>query len=197
MSSTLALPGYFVLFALIHSLLADPGMKAFMRAIYPSSERWYRLAYVLLAWIMVLPFLYLIILHPGRTLYSVPWPGNWIMRAGQGLAALGLLFSLKQTGISQFLGLGQLRSEGGAEKLVTDGIYCHLRNPLFLFGSLFLWLSPSMTLSLLAFNILTTAYFYLGARHEERSLGKEFGKPYEEYRRSVPMFLPHLRCRAH
>jgi len=50
-----------------------------------------------------------------------------------------------------------------------------------------------MTESLLAFNVLATIYFYLGARHEERSLKAEYGGTYEKYKRRVPMFLPRLR----
>jgi len=50
-----------------------------------------------------------------------------------------------------------------------------------------------MTESLLAFNLSATLYFLLGALHEERSLLEQFGQEYEEYRQSVPMFLPRLR----
>ena len=79
---------------------------------------------------------------------------------------------------------------------MTDGFYCHIRNPLFFFAAIFLWLSPIMSENLLAFNILATIYFYLGARHEERSLKEEFGEEYEEYKKRVPMFLPGLRCKG-
>ena len=51
-----------------------------------------------------------------------------------------------------------------------------------------------MTENLLAFNILATIYFYIGARHEERSLREEFGQDYEDYQKRVPMFLPRLKC---
>ncbi|MDD1751473.1 MAG: isoprenylcysteine carboxylmethyltransferase family protein, partial [Methanotrichaceae archaeon] len=119
-----------------------------------------------------------------------------LMTAARILALFALLLALKQTGISQFFGITQLKDTDKAKKnhLVTDGFYCHLRNPLFYFGALFLWLSPIMTASLLAFNILATIYFYVGARHEERSLRQEFGNEYDEYRRSVPMFIPRMRC---
>jgi protein-S-isoprenylcysteine O-methyltransferase Ste14 len=88
-----------------------------------------------------------------------------------------------------------LLGQAAPPELVTDGFYCHLRNPLFLFAALFLWLTPLMTANLLAFNILATVYFYAGAIHEERSLKEEFGQEYEEYRRRVPMFIPRMTCK--
>ncbi len=193
-SNVLALAAYFVLFAAVHSLLADPRFKRWFRQCSPGSDRWYRLAYVILALAMVLPFLYILFLLPDRVLYAVSAPWSWLMAAGQILSAVALLGALRQTSVSYFFGLAQLRVETEAGELVTDGFYCHLRNPLFLFGAVFLWLSPIMTLSLLAFNLLATAYFYLGARHEERSLREEFGLDYDLYRKKVPMFLPRLRC---
>ncbi len=190
---------YFVFFAIVHSLLADPAVKrAARRAIGETADRWYRLAYVLLALVMVLPFFYILLFSPDRTLYVVPAPWMWLMMAGQVLSAISLLGALRQTGVSYFFGLAQIserQGEGEGEGgLVTDGFYCHLRNPLFFFGALFLWLFPVMTINLLTFNLLATLYFIIGARHEEKSLKEEFGEEYEEYRRQVPMFIPRLRC---
>jgi len=194
-SNALTLIVYFVFFAAVHSLLADPRFKGRARqALGRASDRWYRLAFALLAMAMVLPFLYILVFLPDRVLYVVPAPWRWLMAAGQVLAALALLSALRQMGIARFLGLAQLRGQIEAGALVTDGLYCHLRNPLFLFGAIFLWLFPTMTLSLLAFNIIATVYFYIGARHEERSLRKEFREEYEDYRQKVPMFLPRPRC---
>ena len=104
--------------------------------------------------------------------------------------------TLQQTGAVSFLGLSQIGNRGRADDgrgLVTTGLYGRTRNPLFLFAVLILWLSPIMTESLLTFNILATIYFYLGARHEERSLKAKYGEAYDEYKKSVPMFLPRLR----
>lgn len=196
LSGPLIMVAYFVFFAAVHSLLADSMAKSTARRAIASADRWYRLAYVLLAIIMVLPFIYMLLFFPDRTLYVVPSPWSWLMVAGQSLAALALLGALHQTGFSYFFGLTQIlgkrEKEGG---LVTDGFYCHLRNPSFFFGALFLWLFPIMTVNLLTFNILATLYFYVGALHEEKSLQKEFGEAYEEYRREVPMFIPRLRCK--
>ncbi len=186
---------YFVFFAIVHSILADPRFKSRARKEFGDAfDRWQRLTFTALALIMILPFFYILIFLPDRTLYIVPWPWNGLLVASQALAALALLASLRQTGISYFLGLEQLNRTSAAGELVTGGFYCHLRNPLFFFGALFLWLSPIMTLNLLAFNILATVYFYIGALHEQRSLSEEFGPEYEAYKKRVPMFLPRLKC---
>ncbi len=194
-SGTLALIGYFALFGAVHSILADPRFKGWLRrSLGVAFDRRSRLAFTILALIMILPFIYILIFLPKRTLYVVTAPFSWLMAAGQALAALAVLGALRQTGVAYFLGLSQLRGKIESNDLVTDGFYCHLRNPLFFFGAIFLWLSPIMTLNLLMFNILATVYFYIGARHEERSLREEFGEQYENYRQKVPMFLPRLRC---
>src|SRR5512138_340064 len=126
-SGPLIMVAYFVFFAAVHSLLADSMAKSMARRAITSSDRWYRLAYVLLAIVMVLPFLYILLFFPDRTLYVVPSPWSWLMMVGQALSALALLGALRQTGISYFFGLAQIsgkrEEEGG---LVTDGFYCHL-----------------------------------------------------------------------
>jgi protein-S-isoprenylcysteine O-methyltransferase Ste14 len=180
-----------------HSLLADSrAKKAARRALGPSADRWYRLAYTILASVSILPFFYILGFIADTVLYVVPAPWMWLMVFGQALAAAAVLYALVQTGFFYFVGLSQLISTRQEDpgKLVTSGFYCHIRNPLFFFGAVFLWLSPIMTVNQLAFNILTTLYFYLGELHEERSLREEFGQEYEEYRRKVPMFLPRSRC---
>ena len=200
-SGNLAMGAYFVLFAVVHSLLVDPWFKSLARgALGIAFDRWQRLAYNLLALLMMLPFLYILVFLPDRILYAAHAPWSWLMFAAQLLVAVALLLTVRRTGVFYFLGLSQLRgaseqasTDGG---LVTDGFYCHVRNPLFFFAALLLWLSPIMTENLLAFNILATIYFYLGARHEERSLQEEFGQEYEDYRKTVPMFLPRLRCKG-
>jgi protein-S-isoprenylcysteine O-methyltransferase Ste14 len=196
-SSAAAMAAYYLFFAINHSLLADSRAKQAARRFFgPTADRWYRLAYTILAFISVLPFFYILAFMPDTILYIVPAPWMWLMLVGQALAAAAVLYALVQTGFFYFLGLSQLFSARPEEpgKLVTSGFYCHIRNPLLFFGAVFLWLSPIMTVNLLTFNILTTVYFYLGALHEERALREEFGQEYEEYRRKVPMLLPRIRC---
>ncbi|MCU0637059.1 MAG: isoprenylcysteine carboxylmethyltransferase family protein [Methanothrix sp.] len=195
-SGPLAISAYFVIFALVHSLLVDPGFKRRAVSAFPrfmgSFGRRQRLAYNLLATIMILPFLFILIFLPGRTLYLIPSPWSYLMICCQAILSAGLLMVLLQTGAASFLGISQLTGKDERVRLVTTGLYALTRNPLFLLADLFLWLMPLMTESLLAFNILSTIYFYLGALHEEKTLKEVFGEEYEEYRRRVPMFLPGL-----
>lgn len=191
-----AMAAYFPFFAIVHSLLADPGFKRRAKRMIGSRfYRWYRLAFTLFALIMIVPFLYILIDLPDKTIYIASWPAYELLAACQVLAAVMLRATLYQTGILYFLGLTGLTHQENEPVLVTDGIYCLVRNPLFLFATLFLWTSPIMTLNLLAFNIMATLYFYLGARHEEKSLKEEFGDLYEDYQQKVPMLLPQLQCR--
>lgn len=195
-SSAVVMATYFLVFASVHSLLADPHFKRWAKQRSGSAlDRWGRLAFNLLALIMLLPFIYILVYLPDEVIYIASWPAFGLMAAAQLLAAALLLVTLSQTGFLDFLGLEIFLHPGRKKALVVRGMYCHLRNPLFLFAILFLWASPIMTINLLIFNVMATSYFYLGALHEERSLKEEFGEAYEDYRQKVPMFLPRLRCR--
>jgi protein-S-isoprenylcysteine O-methyltransferase Ste14 len=190
---------YFLFFAMIHSLLADPRFKNWGRSVLGKAfDRWQRMVYNSLALLMVLPFLLILAFMPDKAIYIIPAPWRWLMVCVQILAVAALLITLHQTDISYFLGLSQLRNPGyqpnRGGQLVTDGFYRCIRNPLFFFAAIFLWTSPIMTENLLVFNILATIYFYVGARHEELSLKEEFGHVYDDYKENVPMFLPRLKC---
>ena len=163
-SSAAVMIAYFVIFGLTHSLLAYPRAKrAVRRAVGHAADRWYRLVYVILSAVAILPFFYILAFMPDRTLYVVPAPWKWLMMAGQAVSVIAVVVALKQTGFSYFFGLSQSFSDRPEEPgtLVTDGFYCHIRNPLFFFGTVFLWLFPFMTVNLLTFNIVATVYFYV------------------------------------
>ncbi len=197
LSSSAVMVAYFLFFGLSHSLLADPRIKRTVRhALGPAVDRWYRLAYVVLTLVTVLPFFFILAFMTDRKLYIVPSPWSRLMLVGQALSVLAVAAALRQTGFFCFFGLSQAFSDRpeGPRTLVTSGFYCHIRNPLFFFGTVFLWLFPFMTINLLTFNISATVYFYIGALHEEQSLQEEFGEAYRAYKQQVPMFIPRIRC---
>jgi protein-S-isoprenylcysteine O-methyltransferase Ste14 len=191
-NSTLILAFYLVGFAALHSLLADQRIKRRARRAFGTrAMRWYRLFFTIVAVVAIIPLLRMFYLFPGEVLYIVPSPWRWITISGQLLAALAFGKTFVETGPLQFLGI---RPDDGEGELIVQGVYCRVRNPLFLFALIFLWLSPIMTENLLVLYLLATVYFYLGSIHEERMLAEKFGDAYLDYQRRVPRIVPRLRC---
>lgn len=131
---------------------------------------------------------------------------RWRVRLGYPLAAAVLWFahpSPRSILLGTFVGvLGLLVRAYAAgylhkqEVLTVTGPYAHTRNPLYL-GSAVLaigaaiatrsWISASVLL--LYFAI----FYYMVMRREEKELHLKHGAAFEEYARTVPLFLPRLR----
>jgi protein-S-isoprenylcysteine O-methyltransferase Ste14 len=77
-------------------------------------------------------------------------------------------------------------------QLETHGIYGIVRHPITSLLLVALWSHSEMTGDRLLFNVLFSVYSLAGTIFEERSLIKEFGKDYLEYRQKVPAFFPRL-----
>jgi len=193
LSSVLVLTAFFVMWALVHSLLASLPLKNWTRRVFGAGvDRWYRLAFNAFAGITILPIFPMLATLPDRTLYVVPATWRWLMMGGKVLALAGLVGSFLQTGPLHFLGLSQLFASKPAQTspLEGRGFYCYVRHPIYSFSLLLLWLTPAMTVNLLTVYILITLYFYVGSFHEERRLLAEFGDAYRDYQQQVPRLIP-------
>jgi protein-S-isoprenylcysteine O-methyltransferase Ste14 len=190
----------FVVWSVLHSVMAATGFKAWVRRrvgerVY---EGWYRLVYNGVAAVTLLPVLYLLAdLFPNRVLWRIAWPWNLLAIGVQVVGAAGVVVSLAQSDLWQFAGVEQviryMRGEGVVERparLRTDGVYRLVRHPLYFFSLLFLWFVPVMTVGFLLFNGVATAYFAIGSLVEERKLEGVFGEAYRGYRGRVPWLLP-------
>ena len=80
-------------------------------------------------------------------------------------------------------------------QLIVTGIHRYVRHPLYAGTFLFLWgLFILMPLaSLLISNFIITVYTLIGIRFEEEKLIREFGLPYEEYKKRVPKIIPSFK----
>ena len=74
--------------------------------------------------------------------------------------------------------------------LSIKGPYRFVRHPLYFFAIIMIWSCPDLTLDRLLFNVLWTAWIYIGAFLEERDLETDFGEAYRQYKRKVPMIIP-------
>ena len=179
--------GYFVL----HSLLADQGIKAFLtRRLIPT--RYYRLIYNLLAIILLLPlavyywsidevFLFRIVV--------LKYFGIFFLVAG----AVLFLIALRQYNLGAFMGTQQLSGKNDfQDTLQTGGLHRYVRHPLYFAGLLLLWgwflFEPTDTYLVVA--VISTVYLYIGTKLEEQKLAETFGEAYRQYQKEVPMLVP-------
>ncbi len=185
-----------LVYGAVHSLLASLWAKAHARRLFGSlAERLYRLGYNVFAILTLLPVLALPLVLPDEPLYSIPFPVTLLSLFIQALAGGVVLVGLLQTGLGSFLGLRQLAAPPGDRepRLVVRGLYRWVRHPLYTAGLIFLWLTPVMTVNVLALDASLTAYIIIGALFEERRLLKEFGPAYQRYREETPMLIPGLK----
>ena len=121
-------------------------------------------------------------------LSTIPVP-QWIMISiGAVSAAIGMTPFILSFGVAV----------KGSGKLVTDGIYAHIRHPHYLSNMIWGFSFPFFFRSwwsLLGFLILMLPVYYLIKREEEKLLRK-FGAEYQQYRIQVPMFLPRIKRRT-
>ena len=70
-------------------------------------------------------------------------------------------------------------------RLQTRGVYGFVRHPVYFAWVLMVIGTPHMTMTRLAFAVLSTAYLAIAIPFEERGLLEVFGKEYQEYQKRV------------
>ncbi|NKY54388.1 isoprenylcysteine carboxylmethyltransferase family protein [Nocardia vermiculata] len=91
----------------------------------------------------------------------------------------------------------RLRGQPGADPdFRTPALYRTVRHPLYLGFVIAFWAAPTMTAGRLLFAAVTTGYILVAVRFEEHDLVGVFGDRYRNYRRQVPMLVPHPHHRG-
>lgn len=180
----------FLLFALIHSLLAVQSVRKLICRTQTMS-RFYRLVYnfvalVSFAWVVAA------LTHPGSPeLYAVTGYPAVVLRGIQGGALIVLCYCAAQTGLGEFLGIRQiLTGEESAPLITQKGCYRHVRHPQYALAVIVLLAAPTVTVDYALFTLLATIYFIVGSFIEEARMCQIFGDDYRRYQRDVPMFFP-------
>lgn len=92
---------------------------------------------------------------------------------------------------------GWTRIYNAKNQLITTGIYKHVRHPQYL-GFLLITLGMNVlwvTFSTLALWPVLAFLYYRLAKEEDKQMEEQFGEKFNDYRKSVPMFIPKLRKR--
>lgn len=187
---------FWIIYYMVHSILAATSVKIFFKKSLGNYFRYYRLTYSIFVTITLLWLLYyqysfqspLLIRSMVLKYFSfllLVLPGILIM-----------LISIKK----YFLLLSGVRSiftPTPAAELKADGIHRYIRHPLYSGTILFVWglffIFPFLN-NLIAV-VLLTLYVLIGISFEEKKLIKEFGKKYDEYIFKVPKLIPDLKIK--
>lgn len=111
------------------------------------------------------------------------------------LMIAGLFFLVWTIKLFATIGKGTLAPWAPTQKLIIEGPYKYVRNPmitgvlLILAGEVVFLYSKELLYWAVFFFILNAIYFPLS---EEKGLLKRFGMEYEEYKKHVPRWIPRL-----
>jgi len=182
-----------LLYFLIHSLLASLGVKGWVARRWPGLMPAYRLGFNALAGLLLIPPLYLV--YGSGSEYLWRWQGlaGWLANGLALLALAGFYWSLRFYDTGEFIGLRQWRER---ERKVEDQEHFHIsplhryvRHPWYSLGLVLIW-TRDMTPEFLLTAVLATLYFLFGSRLEERKLLVYHGERYRRYRNRVPGLIP-------
>lgn len=199
----------FLLYGVVHSLLASSGAKqGFARLLGERARNGlYRFLYIGQSVFTTLMAAVAFQRLRDRDLYQVPKPWAWVFHLMQ-LAGIGLLLrALSVTGFDRILGLPQLvaylRGEEPPPEAAAQGPplqalkhpeklgpFGWVRHPENLAVMLALWAFPRMTLNRLVLALWTTLYGVVGSWHEDSRLKEAYGTAFDRYRRATPMLVP-------
>ncbi|MEW8507402.1 MAG: hypothetical protein AB2598_11900 [Candidatus Thiodiazotropha sp.] len=182
-----------ILYFLLHSLLASLRAKRFFTRYLPRLMPWYRLLFNLIALILLIPPLILVWLYRADPLWQ--WQGGmaWLAYALMLASLLGFVWSMRYYDSREFLGLRQLqtgqRHGDDMDRLCISPLHRFVRHPWYSLGLVLIWtqdMDPARLLSAL----IVTAYLVLGSRLEETKLLHRHGDAYAYYRERVPGLIP-------
>ena len=193
-SSALALDGLLlVAFALQHSVMARPGFKERWTRVVPAAAE--RSTYVLATGLFLGPMLMLWQPMPA-IVWSVDAPMlRWSL---YGVAVAGWVYLFAASfAINHFelFGLQQvwqaLRGSALSQAPFRERwMYRFDRHPIMTGLLVGMWVTPTMTLDHLLFAAGCTVYVWIGVLFEERSMQRQWGQPYEDYRDRVGSIVP-------
>lgn len=146
-------------------------------------------------------------LAPGTTAVLIPYlltgweaadPPLAARIAGAALALAGAAFLLSAFARFALQGLGTPAPAAPTERLVVEGLYRHVRNPMYLAVAATIlgqWLLLGRPV-LLAYALVFLATTYAFVRgYEEPTLEATYGDEYRRYREAVPGWWPRLSAR--
>jgi len=187
---------FWILFCVLHSILASPAVKNRMKTMMGRTFVFYRPLYVIFSFASLIAVFIFLVEMKDFQLFSLT---NVIFISGVLVCFSGLVMMIVciQKYFISLSGIRRLVHPGETPVLMITGIHRYVRHPLYLGTFVFIWglflLLPYA--GLLISDVIITIYTLIGIKLEESKLVAEYGEDYRLYREKVPMILPSFRHR--
>lgn len=178
-----------MIYFLLHSLLATAGIKNFFSRKLGVNFRYYRLAYVIFSTVGLLLLLFMNANIPSRLFINNEGVIRYLSLVFAALGVIIIKGAFRTYDFGSFIGL-----KDEDDPFLTAGILGSVRHPIYS-GTILIvigyWLfSPNLPTLISA--LCTFAYLPIGIYLEEKKLIEKFGERYLEYKRKVPAVFPKL-----
>ncbi len=191
------------IFGLIHSYLARPIFKVKIKKIFGIvfERHFYRFFYFISQCIFFY-FIYGLIknLEHGRIIFQIPNQYILIYYFFYIFSNLFLIISVLQFNVSEFVGIKQIieyfkkENKSQSNDLNTNFLYKYLRHPMYLGIILVYVFSHTIFTEIFFINLFCIIlYIEIGAYYEEKSLLKQFGEKYKNYKSRTYKYIPFFR----
>lgn len=179
----------------LHSFLISSGFSAVMKRILGRRNGYFRLFYNIFSVLSIIPVIYFQLSLEEKVIFAWNWPWALAKYALYGAALLLFYGGYRVYDIQYMLGIRQIHAMNSGnykqtEDFTQNGILAYVRHPWYSGSILLIWaFGPLSDVSLIS-KIVLTLYLITGTLLEERKLIREYGEPYLEYRKRVPMLIP-------
>ena len=180
-----------LLFGILHSLLAAGWWKRLMQRWLHAHYKYYHFAYSVFAALTLIGILLFQYTMQSRLLFTLPGWVNVLLGLPV-LAGVAIMLVVIRKYFFSLSGISVFYKQPPPAVLEQGGLHRYVRHPLYSGTLLFIWslffLFPYLS-NLLA-CVVITLYTLLGARLEEKKLVTQFGEEYIAYKKRVPMVIP-------
>jgi len=182
-----------LLFCVLHSVLASVGLKQKLAAAMGAHFKHYRLGYTLFAFVTLGVVVYYQLKMASPLLFT-PNTFTYIIGIAIGITGLVIMGVCIKKYFLSLSGLKSLFQESPTSTLMLTGIHRFVRHPLYAGTFMAIWggFIVLPLLSLLIANFIITVYTLIGIALEEKKLEAEFGAAYQTYKQKVPKLFPAL-----
>lgn len=184
---------YWLLFGVLHSILATKKIKNIIKPLFGNSFKYYRLCYSFIATITLVYILYYHFSLNSFILWQAPVIEK-IIAVIAASAGFVIMVICARKYFFDLSGIDALLKRENVIHLQTGGFNRYVRHPLYSGTLLFVWSfflwQPS--LANLISSTCITLYTIAGARFEEKKLLEIFGVQYRDYALRVPLLIPKL-----